>query len=399
MTYYQQLGTIPHKRHTQFRQPDGSLYHEELIGLAGFLGNHSLLYHLHPPTAIESVDEWSPAHLSYEVPGPLRHRHLKTANVASGSDVISAQIPLLANDDVCLSVSRPTEPMLYWYQFAQGDTVMFIHAGQGLLESQFGLIHYRPGDYLVIPAGVLWRLIPDTHGEQRMLVIEVSGHIATPKQYLNQQGQFLESSPYCERDIRPPERLVIYDETGKFEIHVKTRNGLTRYFSTHYPLDVVGWDGHLWPYALNIHDFEPITGRIHQPPSVHQTFIGPNMVICSFVPRLFDYHPQAIPAPYNHSNVDSDEVIYYVDGQFMSRKGIEPGSMTIHPSGLPHGPQPGLYEASIGKVCTEELAVMIDTFRPLTLTTHAAALEVTGYVYSWRPETLTSTPIPAQSQS
>ncbi|MEM9090978.1 MAG: homogentisate 1,2-dioxygenase [Cyanobacteria bacterium P01_F01_bin.53] len=384
MTYYQQLGHIPHKRHTQFRQPDGGLYHEELIGMEGFSGEHSLLYHRSLPTEIASVEEWEPVQPAYEPPAPLSHRHLKSANVPLGGDAISARIPLLGNDDVCISVARPTAPMLYWYRFAQGDEVMFVHAGGGLLESQFGILHYQVGDYLVIPAGVLWRLIPDRHVEQKLLVIEAYGHITPPRRYLSEHGQFLEAAPYCERDIRSPERLVTYPDTGRCEIHVKTREGVTRYFATHTPLDVVGWAGHLWPYALNIHDFEPITGRIHQPPSVHQTFTGPNCVVCSFVPRLFDYHPESIPAPYNHSNVDSTEVIYYVDGQFMSRKGIEPGSLTVHPSGLAHGPQPGLYEASIGKSHTEELAVMVDTFSPLRLTTHATALEAEGYIYSWQ---------------
>ena len=398
MPYYQQLGSIPHKRHTQFRQPDASLYHEELIGMEGFSGEHSLLYHRRPPTEIESVKNWESIHLDYAPLGALSHRHLKSANVTAGGDGISARIPLLANDDICISVARPTAPMPYWYRFAEGDEIIFIHAGQGVLESQFGLIHYRRGDYLIIPAGVLWRLVPDRSVGQRLLMIETYGHITPPKRYLSEYGQFLEASPYCERDIRAPEKLLNSPHMGSSEIHVKTREGITSYVTSHTPLDVVGWAGHLWPYALNIHDFEPITGRIHQPPSVHQTFTGPNFVVCSFVPRLFDYHPESIPAPYNHSNVDSTEVLYYVDGQFMSRRGIEPGSITVHPGGLPHGPQPGLYEASIGKSRTEELAVMIDTFHPLRLTTQAATLEVPEYIYSWRSSTQEHTQEQPQSQ-
>jgi homogentisate 1,2-dioxygenase len=383
MTYYYKLGHISHKRHTQFRQPDGSLYHEELIGTRGFSGIQSLLYHLHPPTQISKVLLEQTTDISYEELGALRPRHLRTASVAKGGDAIAARIPLAANENLCISVARPTESMSYWYRFAHGDEVIFVHQGKGTLESQFGILRYRPGDYLIIPSGVLWRILPDEGVEQRMLVIEANGHIDPPARYLNRYGQFLEHAPYCERDIRPPDELITYDEEGEFEIRVKSRDRITRYLYRHHPLDVVGWDGHFWPYAFNIEDFEPITGRIHQPPPVHQTFDGPGFVLCSFVPRLFDYHPQAIPAPYNHANVDSDEVLYYVEGNFMSRKSIEQASITVHPGGIPHGPHPGTYEGSIGKERTDELAVMIDTFRPLQLTQNAVALEDKDYSYSW----------------
>lgn len=397
MTYYYKLGSIPHKRHTQFRQSDGSLYHEELMGLYGFSGVQSLLYHLHPPTQIQKILMEKTVDIAYAEPGSLHHRHLRTATVAAGGDAIAARVPLMANADVCISVAHPTEPMSYWYRFAHGDEVIFIHAGSGVLESQYGTLRYRPGDYLIIPTGVLWRILPDEDSQQQMLAIEANGHIEPPARYINRYGQFLEHSPYNERDIRPPEELITYDEAGEFEVRVKTRDReapmlsagrITSYLYNHHPLDVVGWDGHLWPFAFNIEDFEPITGRIHQPPPVHQTFDGPGFVVCSFVPRLFDYHPLAIPAPYNHSNVDSDEVIYYVEGNFMSRKGIERGSITLHPSGIPHGPHPGTYEGSIGKERTEELAVMIDTFRPLRLTQHALALEDNNYPYSWNVQQL-----------
>jgi len=259
-----------------------------------------------------------------------------------------------------------------------------VHEGSGTVETQFGSLRYGPGDYLVIPTGVVWRLLPDRDVSQRMLVVEsVGGHVEPPKRYINQYGQFLESAPYAERDIRPPERLATYDEQGEFEVRVKARGQISRYIYSHHPLDVVGWDGHLWPFAFNIRDFEPITGRVHQPPPVHQTFEGPGFVLCSFVPRLFDYHPLSIPAPYNHSNVDSDEVIYYVEGDFMSRRGVGPASLTVHPNGIPHGPHPGTYEGSIGKARTEELAVMVDTFRPLQLTTHGVRLEDEKYPFSW----------------
>ncbi len=385
MTYYTRMGQIPHKRHTQFRQPDGTLYHEELIGAHGFAGSHSLLYHLRPPTAIEQVSVGASTPLTYAASDVLKPRHFRTAQGLIGGDAIASRIPLLANGDVTLSIARPNEPMTYWYRFGHGDELLFIHQGQGHLETQLGELPYGPGDYLVIPAGVLWRLIPEMGTEQIHLSLEATGHIYPPQRYRTPQGQFLEQAPYCERDIRPPEKLLTHDEIGVFEVRVKARGTLTRYLYNHHPLDVVGWDGHLWPYALNIEDFEPITGRVHQPPSVHQTFAGPNFVVCSFVPRLFDYHPQGIPAPYNHANVDSDEVIYYVEGHFMSRKGIERGSLTLHPSGLPHGPHPGMYEASIGKSHTDELAVMIDTFHPQKLTTQAKALEDIGYVHSWLP--------------
>ena len=353
------------------------------MGIHGFSGVQSLLYHLRPPTQMQRIVLDKAVEIPYEEPGPLRHRHLRTATVAAGGDAIASRVPLLANADVCISIARPTAPMSYWYRFAQGDEVIFIHNGSGVLESQYGLLRYRAGDYLVIPTGVLWRLLPDADIEQRLLVIEANGHVEPPARYLNRYGQFLEHAPYSERDLRPPTELMTHDEAGEFEVRVKARDRITRYLYHHHPLDVVGWDGHLYPFAFNIEDFEPITGRIHQPPPVHQTFESPGFVLCSFVPRLFDYHPLAIPAPYNHSNVDSDEVIYYVEGNFMSRKGIEQASITVHPGGIPHGPHPGMYEGSVGKERTEELAVMIDTFRPLRFAQNALQFEDKDYPYSW----------------
>lgn len=387
MSYYFKLGEIPHKRHTQFRQPDGSLYHEELMGVRGFSGNKSLLYHLRPPTAVQRIDRGCPIEVPYADPGPVRHHLLRTASLPPAGDAVQGRVMLMANDDVGVSIVRPCEPMPYWYRYAHGDEVIFVHEGAGILETQFGTLRYRPGDYLVIPTGVIWRIVPDAGIDQRMLIVETAGgHVETPRRYLNAQGQLLESAPYSERDIRPPDELVTHDDEGEFEVRVKARGRLARYFYRHHPLDVIGWDGYLWPFAFNIGDFEPITGRVHQPPPVHQTFEGPGFVLCSFVPRLFDYHPLSIPAPYNHSNVDSDEVIYYVQGDFMSRKGIEPASFTVHPNGIPHGPHPGTYEGSIGKTRTDELAVMVDTFRPLRLTTHAIAMEDEDYPMSWNRE-------------
>ena len=383
MSYYYKLGDIPHKRHTQFRQPNGALHHEEVMGIHGFAGIQSILYHLYPPTAVHQLDPIAQTAIQYEEQGPLRHRHFFTADIPAGGDAVAGRVPLMGNSDVVLYTARPDKPMDYWYKHSAGDDVLFIHDGTGILESQFGDLRYRPGDYLVIPTGVLWRLVPDEGSEQRMLVIEAIGHIEPPKRYINRYGQFLEHSPYCERDIRPPDALRTHNETGEFEVRIKSRGVLTRAIYHHHPLDVVGWDGHLWPYAFNIEDFEPITGRVHQPPPVHQTFDGPGFVVCSFVPRLFDYHPQAIPAPYNHSNVDSDEVLYYVEGDFMSRKGIKRASVTMHPNGIPHGPHPGTYEGSIGKKETLELAVMVDTFRPLKVARPAQAWEDAGYPMSW----------------
>lgn len=383
MTFYYKLGDIPHKRHTQFRQPDGSLYHEELIGIRGFSGVQSLLYHLRPPTQIQKIWVERKEEIAYEDGDFLHHRHLRMKTVAAGGDAVEARIPLMANADICISAVRPTLPMPYWYRFAHGDELIFIHDGSGVLETQYGTLHYRAGDYVVIPTGVLWRILPAEGVEQRMLVVEAYGHIEPPARYINHYGQFREHSPYSERDIRPPEQLITHDEEGEFEVRVKARNQITSYLYYHHPLDVVGWDGHLWPFAFNIENFEPITGRVHQPPPVHQTFDGPGFVLCSFVPRLCDYHPLAIPAPYSHSNVDSDEVIYYVEGNFMSRKGIERASITVHPRGIPHGPHPGMYEGSIGKERTDEIAVMIDTFRPLRFTQYALTFEDKNYSYSW----------------
>lgn len=384
MSYYFKLGQLPHTRHTQFRQADGSLYHEELMGIHGFTGNKSLLYHLRPPTAVERIEGGCKVEIPFAEPGPVRHRLLHTAQLSPAGDAVSGRVPLMANDDVCISVARPNQPMQYWYRYAHGDDLIFVHEGAGVLETQFGVLHYGPGDYLVIPTGVIWRLLPDPSVEQRMLIVETSGgHIEPPKRYVNQYGQFLESAPYSERDIRPPDKLVTHDEEAQFEVRVKARGYVAQYHYRHHPLDVIGWDGYLWPFAFNIEDFEPITGRVHQPPPVHQTFDGPGFVLCSFVPRLFDYHPLSIPAPYNHSNVDSDEVIYYVNGDFMSRKGIESASFTVHPNGIPHGPHPGTYEGSIGRTRTDELAVMVDTFRPLKLTTHAVAVDDPHYPFSW----------------
>lgn len=382
MPFYHRLGTIPHKRHTQFRKPDGSLYSEQVMGTKGFSGVESILYHHYPPTAIVAVEDLGRVEIPLEEDGALRHRHLKTAQIEPGGDPISGRRMLLVNSDVRLGVVQPTQEQTYFYRNGEGDEVLFVHEGEGVLETSFGNLPYRRGDYLVIPIGTTYRV--NTAGAAtKMLVIETTGEITTPKRYRNEHGQLLEHSPFCERDIRLPMEINARDEQGEFAVHVRAHGRMTRHVLDHHPLDVVGWDGYLYPYALNIEDFEPITGRVHQPPPVHQTFAGPNFVICSFVPRMFDYHPLAIPAPYNHSNVESDEVLYYVEGNFMSRRGVDLGSITLHPSGMPHGPHPGTAEASIGKPATEELAVMVDTFRPLAITRAALEVEDPNYTYSW----------------
>lgn len=386
MPFYHRLGKIPHKRHIQFRKEDGSLFREEVMGTKGFSGIQSILYHHHPPTQVSRVErlrEWQP---ELEERGANRHRHLLTDGLTAGGDPVEGRVHLLANEDVAIGVIRPTKPMDYFFRNSDGDEVLFVHEGEGEFQSVFGRMSYRPGDYIVIPVGTTYRL-EMKEGPQRFLVIESTGEITPPKRYRNEFGQLMENSPYCERDIRVPERLEPHLESGAFTVRVKAQGQLNAYQYDFHPFDVVGWDGYLYPWIFNVEDFEPITGRIHQPPPVHQTFAGPNFVICSFVPRLYDYHPESIPAPYWHSNVNSDEVLYYVEGNFMSRKGIREGSITLHPSGLPHGPHPGKAEASIGKKGTEELAVMIDTFRPLRVTRAALEMEDTGYIYSWLPET------------
>jgi homogentisate 1,2-dioxygenase len=382
MPFYSRVGEVPHKRHTQFRKPDGSLYREEVMGLEGFHGIQSLLYHHFLPPAVVRSELIGPAKAEYVDFGPIRHRALQTVDMAAGGDPVAARRVLLGNSDVTLGISRPTSSMSYFYRNAQAYEVWFVHEGSGAFRSQFGKMSFEPGDYIVIPYGTTWQLVLDS-AEARFFVIESNSQIAPPKRYRNEYGQLLENSPYCERDVRTPQALETIVEQGEFEVRIKVRDSITRHVLDHHPFDVVGWDGYLYPWIFNIRDFEPITGRVHQPPPVHQTFEGHNFVVCSFVPRLFDYHPLSIPAPYNHSNVNSDEVIYYCDGNFMSRKGIDRYDITLHPFGLPHGPQPGMTEASIGAKQTEELAVMVDTFHPLHLTTDALEIEKTEYQASW----------------
>jgi homogentisate 1,2-dioxygenase len=382
MPMYHALGLIPHKRHTQFRKPDGTLFHEQLMGSRGFSGASSLLYHHHAPTRVARIGPVREAAVRLAPGGPLRHHHLTTRGLKPRGDAVSGRRTLLANQDVSMALCVPAAPMASFYRNGQGDELHFVHHGTGRFETVFGTLPYRPGDYVVLPRGTTWRLDADP-GPQRFLVIESAGPVEPPRRYRNEHGQLLEHAPFCERDIRRPEELVTHVERGEFEVRVKAGDRLTSYWFDFHPLDVVGWDGCLYPWILNIEDFEPITGRVHQPPPVHQTFEGPNFVVCSFCPRKYDYHPLAIPVPYNHSNVDSDEVLYYVNGSFMSRRGIEPGSFTVHPQGIPHGPHPGSVEASLGRDSTNELAVMLDTFRPLRITAAAAEFDDPKYPASW----------------
>jgi homogentisate 1,2-dioxygenase len=384
MPYYRAVGAIPPKRHTQFRQPDGSLYAEELMGVEGFSSDSALLYHRHLPTAITAataVDEPAPRLAPNH---PLKPRHLRTHKLDVASvDAVTGRQLLLGNDDVRISYVVADQPSPL-YRNAAGDEMLFVEAGEATVETVFGTLSVRTGDDVVIPTSTTHRWVPTGPDPLRLLAVEARGHVGPPRRYLSAKGQYLEHSPYCERDLRGPDGPLLAD-ADEVDVLVRHRAGCTRYTYAHHPFDVVGWDGCLYPYAFSIYDFEPITGRLHQPPPVHQTFEGPGFVVCSFVARKFDYHPLAIPAPYNHANVDSDEVLFYVEGDFMSRKGagIEPGSISLHPSGFIHGPQPGSVEASIGKDATEEFAVMIDTFRPLLIGEAATACEDTAYAWSW----------------
>lgn len=388
MPHYVRLGNIPHKRHTQFPRADGNLHTEEVIGSEGFSGIASIAYHLHPPTLVEAVGKsyaYGPEYVEDDV---LAHRHFLGEKVEPSGDWITGRRYIMGNADVDLALCAPTDSMAdnTFYKNASCDELVFVHDGEGRLESPLGTVEFRQGDYVHIPRTLTHRWVFTGSVQPRLLVIEAPSEFKPPKRYRNDVGQLLENSPYCERDFRPPSELVTIDERGEFTVLIKKHGKLHPFVYRYHPFDVVGWDGQMYPYAISIHDFEPITGRIHQPPPVHQMFDAHNFVVCSFVPRLFDYHPDSIPAPYNHSNIDSDEVLYYAEGDFMSRKGISRGSFTLHPGGIPHGPHPGTTEASIGKRETKELAVMVDTFRPLKLSRTALAIESKDYVLSWKPE-------------
>lgn len=383
MPHYIKLGSIPHKRHTQFRKPDGGLYSEQLFSTEGFSDDYSLLYHIHPPTQIIHTDE--PIEVAPKVAEEkmLKHRSFEGFNVQPEDDYLNSRKAVLVNNDCHIVLAAPQQSMSnYFYKNADADELIFIHEGTGKLLTQYGQLVFSFGDYIVVPRGTIYQIHFDTPNN-RLFIVESFSPFRYPKRYLSRHGQLLEHAPFCERDIRGPENLATINEKGDFLIKTKKKGVLYGlHYGTH-PFDVIGWDGCCYPYIFSIHDFEPITGRVHQPPPVHQTFDAHHFVVCSFCPRLYDYHPNAIPAPYNHSNIDSDEVLYYVAGDFMSRKHVTRGMITLHPAGIPHGPHPGAVEKSIGKKETQELAVMVDTFHPLQLTEEALRIENQGYTMSW----------------
>lgn len=383
MPYYHKLGSIPHKRHTQFRKPDGGLYSEQLFSTEGFSNDYSLLYHIHPPTQIIKTEK--PVNVAPQVAEEkmLSHRSFDGFRVKPVKDYLDSRIPVLVNNDVHIVLAAPEKSVRdYFFKNADADEMIFVHEGSGVLRTMYGELTFGYGDYLVIPRGTIYQ-IHFNDEKNRLFIVESFSPIRFPKKYLSKYGQLLEHSPFCERDIRAPQDLETYNEKGDFMVKTKKKGVLYNIHYANHPFDVVGWDGCCYPFAFSIHDFEPITGRVHQPPPVHQTFEANNFVVCSFCPRLFDYHPDAIPAPYNHSNIDSDEVLYYVDGDFMSRKNVTRGMITLHPAGIPHGPHPGAVEKSIGAKETKELAVMVDTFHPLMLTKQALDIENENYVMSW----------------
>jgi homogentisate 1,2-dioxygenase len=351
------------------------------MGTKGFSGTQSILYHHSMPTSVSETSFYKKVEIEFEEQNSLKHRHIRTNNIEKTGDALESRVYILGNSDLMIAVANVTKESSHFYRNGEGDEMFFVHYGTGEVQTMFGTITYRKGDYIMIPIGTIYKVVPST--DTKLLIVESNSQLTTPKRYRNEYGQMLEHSPFCERDFRGPEALQTFDEKGEFTILTKARGNLYKHVLTHHPFDVVGWDGYLYPWAFNIEDFEPITGRIHQPPPVHQTFEGHNFVVCSFVPRLFDYHPESIPAPYVHSNVNSDEVLYYVEGNFMSRKGVDLESITLHPSGIPHGPHPGKTEGSIGKKETLELAVMIDTFKPLYVVKDAHVYEDPAYMGSW----------------
>ena len=388
MPFYHTLGHIPSKRHTQFEKPanrtsEGPFYYEQLFGTIGFEGMSSLLYHVHRPTMVREVLDSVDVTPKPATTSSMLSRKLIGFAIEPADDFLESRVPLLVNNDLIFGLAAPRQSLTqYFYKNADADELLFVHRGTGKLRTLLGTIRFQYGDYLVIPRGMIYQIEFDT-ADNRILYVESHSPIYTPKRYRNQFGQLLEHAPFCERDIIRPRDLETHNETGDFLMKIKKQGSLHSLVFASHPFDVVGWDGYNYPYGFSIFNFEPITGRVHQPPPVHQTFQTDTFVVCSFVPRLFDYHPKAVPAPYNHSNIDSDEVIYYVDGDFMSRNDIAQGHITLHPGGIPHGPAPGAMERSIGKKETKEYAVMVDTFRPLMLTEQALKIDDGTYYKSW----------------
>ena len=383
MPFYHTLGNIPHKRHTQHKSPEGNFYYEQLFGTVGFDGMSSLLYHVHRPTQVKEIVGAKDVAPKIAIEKNMRALRLHGFNVAPVADHLESRKAILVNSDVSIILSAPTAKKVdYFYKNADCDEMIFIHKGTGKLRTLLGTLDFAYGDYLVIPRGIIYQLEFDSE-DNRHFIVESHHPLYTPKRYRNWFGQLLEHSPFCERDIRRPQNLETHDAKGDFRMLIKKQGMLHEMIYATHPFDVVGWDGYNYPYAFSIHDFEPITGRVHQPPPVHQTFETKAFVVCSFCPRLYDYHPLSIPAPYNHSNIDSDEVLYYVDGDFMSRNDVAAGHISLHPAGIPHGPHPGAMERSIGKTVTDELAVMVDTFKPLQVTEEALKIDDGKYYKSW----------------
>ncbi len=383
MAQYHKLGSLPPKRHTQFRKPNNELYSEELVSTHGFSNVYSLIYHCHPPTLIKEIGESYSVAPEIAFEKSLKHQSFEGFHIKPTDDYLKSRVPVLVNSDVHVSLASPQSSMKdYFFKNADADEVIFIHEGSGTIKTIYGNLDFKYGDYIVVPRGTIYQLnFKDKNN--RLFIVESFTAIEFPKRYRNTYGQLEEHAPFCERDIRKPEKLETIDQKGDFKIMIKKQGIMYPYIYASHPFDAIGWDGNLYPYILSIHDFEPITGRLHLPPPIHQTFEAHNFVICSFVPRLYDYHPLSIPAPYNHSNIDSDEVLYYVDGDFMSRKSVTRGMITLHPAGIPHGPHPGTVEKSIGQKETKELAVMVDTFRPLSITKQAVEIMSGDYYRSW----------------
>ena len=383
MPLYHKLGSFPQKRHTQFEKPNGGLYYEQLFGTEGFHGHSSLLYHVHRPTQVKEILKSYSVEPKIAIGKNIKSLLLKGFELKPEDDFLDSRKAMLANKDCTIGLAAPRQSLRnYFYKNADADEMIFIHKGKGKLRTMMGNIPFEYGDYLIIPRGMIYQIDFET-SENRLFYVESFAPFYTPKRYKNESGQHLEHSPFCERDFILPNELETYDEKGDFLIKIKKEGMMHEVVYATHPFDVVGWDGYNFPYGFSIHNFEPITGRVHQPPPVHQTFETSTFVVCSFCPRLYDYHPKAIPAPYNHSNIDSDEVLYYVDGDFMSRNNIEQGHITLHPKGIPHGPAPGAMERSIGHTETHELAVMVDTFRPLMVTEEAMGLDDGQYYKSW----------------
>ena len=386
MPIYHQLGKIPHKRHTVFKSEQGGYYYEQLFGTEGFSGMSSLLYHVHRPTQVKQIVKTYSVKPKVSIENNIQSFRFKGFQVKPENDFLESRKVIMTNSDCNISLAAPKKSMTdYFYKNTDADEMIFIHKGSGVLKTLLGNIEFGYGDYLLIPRGMIYQMHFNNE-DNRLFIVEGSQPMYTPKRYRNNFGQMLEHSPFCERDIRRPQELEVHDEEGDFLIKIKKQDDIHELIYACHPFDVVGWDGYNYPYAFSIHDFEPITGRVHQPPPVHQTFESAGFVVCSFCPRLYDYHPEAVPAPYNHSNIDSDEVLYYVDGDFMSRNDIEKGHISLHPAGIPHGPHPGAMERSLGKTETEELAVMVDTFKPLMITDEAVKVADQKYYQSWLEE-------------